>query len=279
MYTNTKQNPYISVGGGSVNKDTNSTVFKPAQSTRKEVVYDPNSVEKKKLMNDLFGGKTTTEEEEKPKPKTTFTNPSTKTISKPSGGLFSNMTVKKTGNQESQASQPPQNTNINLLGFDDIKPTTITPPPQTTQGQTLELLNDIFGNTTTQPIQPQTVPSNNLFGNLTMTSNPIQSNPFTPIKMTTDEFGDNWSNYPEEDSFELPEAFKAPSDFQDLITSKAHFTGVDIQSNEAISCAQYKGKIVLVFATIETGHTPFMVKCQDKSLNNEIAQYLLGALH
>ena len=28
--------------------------------------------------------------------------------------------------------------------------------------------------------------------------------------------------------------------------------------------------------TIETGHTPFMVKCQDKSLNNEIAQYLLG---
>ena len=31
--------------------------------------------------------------------------------------------------------------------------------------------------------------------------------------------------------------------------------------------------------TIETGHTPFMVKCQDKNLNNEIAQYLLGVLH
>ena len=47
-------------------------------------------------------------------------------------------------------------------------------------------------------------------------------------------------------------------------------------SNEVISSALYKNQTVLLFANIEEGSTPILVKCENQSLNNEVANYVIS---
>ena len=91
-----------------------------------------------------------------------------------------------------------------------------------------------------------------------------------------DIFGEKWENGPDEDSYDMPVGLPTPEKFQEIITSKGNFHAVDIQNNEAISSAHYKNQIVLLYATIEQGHTSLLVKCENKSLNTEVANYVIS---
>ena len=129
-----------------------------------------NSLEKKKLMNDLFGGSSSSTQEEKP-PQKTFTQPAKTNIPSSSmnkqggGGLFGGMKINKGSSTSSQPQpqQQPQTSSINLLGLDEVKPVTDTNTQPSTQPiQTIDLLNDIFGNQPSQPAQPTQPKNTNL---------------------------------------------------------------------------------------------------------------------
>ena len=200
------------------------------------------------------------------------------------------------------APKPQQQTTGNLLGlgFDEPEPVQ-QPAANTNQGSGLDLLSDIFGPNTSTPVTnpaPQTQPqaassqSNNILGDLmgfqmnqgseTQGGFPqmqTQNNPaseFSPYQINTDTFEEIWENSPDEDSYDMTANINSPQQFHQIITSKGNFAAVDIQNNEAISCAYYKGKVVLLHATIESGHVPLLVKCQNNQYNKEIADYVMS---
>ena len=296
IYTNNKNNPYTSVAGPTPGKEAPSTTSYKPSIKKTEPVYDPNSLEKKKLMNDLFGGSSSSTQEEKP-PQKTFTQPAKTNIPSSSmnkqggGGLFGGMKINKGSSTSSQPQpqQQPQTSSINLLGLDEVKPVTDTNTQPSTQPiQTIDLLNDIFGNQPSQPAQPTQPKTTNLFENMgTINTNPstnintifapeTPNSLYTPNPINTDIFGEKWENGPDEDSYDMPVGLPTPEKFQEIITSKGNFHAVDIQNNEAISSAHYKNQIVLLYATIEQGHTSLLVKCENKSLNTEVANYVIS---
>ena len=296
IYTNNKNNPYTSVAGPTPGKEAPSTISYKPSIKKTEPVYDPNSLEKKKLMNDLFGGSSSSTQEEKP-PQKTFTQPAKTNIPSSSmnkqggGGLFGGMKINKGSSTSSQPQpqQQPQTSSINLLGLDEVKPVTDTNTQPSTQPiQTIDLLNDIFGNQPSQPVQPTQPKTTNLFENMgTINTNPstnintifapeTPNSLYTPNPINTDIFGEKWENGPDEDSYDMPVGLPTPEKFQEIITSKGNFYAVDIQNNEAISSAHYKNQIVLLYATIEQGHTSLLVKCENKSLNTEVANYVIS---
>lgn len=297
IYTNNKNNPYTSVAGPTPGKEAPSTTSYKPSIKKTEPVYDPNSLEKKKLMNDLFGGSSSSTQEEKPPQKTMFTQPAKTNIPSSSmnkqggGGLFGGMKINKGSSTSSQPQpqQQPQASSINLLGLDEVKPVTDTNTQPSTQPiQTIDLLNDIFGNQPSQPVQPTQPKTTNLFENMgTINTNPstnintifapeTPNSLYTPNPINTDIFGEKWENGPDEDSYDMPVGLPTPEKFQEIITSKGNFYAVDIQNNEAISSAHYKNQIVLLYATIEQGHTSLLVKCENKSLNTEVANYVIS---
>ena len=114
----------------------------------------------------------------------------------------------------------------------------------------------------------------NLFGNLN-NQNSSNNNLFSPYNINTDEFGEQWGNYPDEDTYEMNINISTPQQFHEIIKNKGNFAAVDIINNEAISAANYKNQISLVHATIDFNHVTLLVKCQNKGLNQEVAAYVM----
>ena len=115
--------------------------------------------------------------------------------------------------------------------------------------------------------------NNNLFGNLN-TQN-TNNNLFTPYNISTEEFGELWGNYPDEDIYEMNINISNPQQFHDIIKNKGNYAAIDIINNEAISAANYKNQVSLVHATVELNKVTLLVKCQNKELNQEVAKYVI----
>ena len=116
--------------------------------------------------------------------------------------------------------------------------------------------------------------SNNIdfFNNMINNTN----NLFTPYNINTDKFGELWESFPEEESYSINSNIQTPQRYHEIIKSRANFAPVDIINNEAISAAYYKNQITLVHASIEINEINFLVKCQNQSLNNEVANYIMN---
>ena len=261
-------------------------------------------------MNDLFGGMTTNTAGNKPTSQNKggmFSNNPTQNNNNNNigGGLFSGLSVKDSQNNKPQVIPQTVNNNVNLLGFDIGDNTTNNNNnnniPQNTQTQknTIDLLGDIFGGnnqnqTVSPPVQNQSNNNNNVLnlfdiggGNNQMNENKINnntndifmnlnSNPYTPYQIDTNKFGEIWENSPDEDSFEMNININTPQQFHEIIKNKGNFCAIEIINNEAISSANYKNQIALVHATINPGHVDLLVKCQNKQLNNEVANYVIN---
>ena len=122
--------------------------------------------------------------------------------------------------------------------------------------------------------------ANNFFDNL-VSSNQINNNfsnnkYFTPLNIKTEKFGELWENSPEEDSFSININIGSPQKFHEIIKSKGNFAAIDIINNEAISAATFKNEFALVHATIEMNEISLLIKCQNKSYNNEVGNYIIG---
>ena len=254
------------------------------KNKKKEEEYDPN---KKKLMNDLFGGldgqdinskKEVNKKNNKQNDKNLFNNLNTNANANNKNiesnnknnnfnlfeGLTQNNNTNNTNinnniNQSNQVNNLNQNNNIN----------------NSNQGN-IDLLGDIFGSNYTSN-------SNNNNNNLNLFSNlspPQQANStnnyFTPLNINTDQFGEMWENSPEEDSFVININIQSPQKFHEIIKSKGNFAAVDIINNEAISAANYKNQFALVHATIEMNQVNLLVKCQNKSYNNEVGYFVMA---
>ena len=230
--------------------------------------------------------------------------------------LFEGMIKNDNGNNSNQTSDllnmgnntqnnTGNNNTIDLLGFGDSTQQNNTNINNNNQGS-IDLLGDIFGggnstnNFTNNTNNTQN--QNNIFdafsnntnntntmnntndifanlGNINNINSGVQANnydTFTPYNISTDEFGELWGNYPEEDSFEMNINISTPQQFHDIIKNKGNYAAVDIINNEAISAANYKNQISLVHATIEFNHVTLLVKCQNKGLNQEVATYIMG---
>ena len=99
---------------------------------------------------------------------------------------------------------------------------------------------------------------------------------YSPYNISTDEFGELWGNYPDEDTYDMNINISTPQQFHEIIKNKGNYAAVDIINNEAISAANYKNQVSLVHATIDFNHVTLLVKCQNKGLNQEVATYIMG---
>ena len=187
--------------------------------------------------------------------------------------------------------------NIDLLGFgDNSQQQNIRNINNNGNQGSIDLLGDIFGgggNTTSNTkndfsntqqnnifdafdnnnFNNNSSNNNNLFGNLN-TQN-TNNNLFTPYNISTEEFGELWGNYPDEDIYEMNINISNPQQFHDIIKNKGNYAAIDIINNEAISAANYKNQVSLVHATVELNKVTLLVKCQNKELNQEVAKYVI----
>ena len=124
--------------------------------------------------------------------------------------------------------------------------------------------NDLFSNLSTQNV------------NNTNNTNNTNNSAYSPYNISTDEFGELWGNYPDEDTYEMNINISTPQQFHEVIKNKGNYAAVDIINNEAISAANYKNQISLVHATIDLNHVTLLVKCQNKGLNQEVGAYIMG---
>jgi len=270
--------------GGIYDHYANNSMNNNISNNKKKIEeYDPNSQQKKKLMNDLFGGLDGSE--------TNTKKENIKKANKPKDqNLFNNLNV----NSNSNKNEANNNNNNQINLFEGLTQNNNNNSNQSNQvnnnqnqnnnSQGIDLLGEIFGsdyssnnNNNNNNINN----NNNLFGNL---SPPLQANygnnsnfnNFTPLNINTDKFGEMWENSPDEDTFELNANIQSPQQFHEIIKSKGNFAAVDIINNEAISAANYKNEYVLVHATIEMNHVTLLVKCQNKSYNNEVGNFVMG---
>ena len=293
VISSSKNSPYVSVSGGSSSKNnySSSNTYVPKKQEEK---YDPNSKEKKKLMGQLFGG-LTVDSSGNTNSNNNNLFESKNNNNNSSGGLFSGMNV--TGGNTSNLQSGNQGDLLGLGNNDNQ-------PVQQQQTNSLDLLSDIFGGGSTTTTSNTNSNNNmNLFGGLTqnnpntnVTSNPsnndifaslsggTSSNTFnissqsqyTPYQINTDQFGEMWESFAEEDSYDLNINIASPQAFHEIIKSKGNFAAVEIINNEAISSATYKGQPALVYATIEPNHLGLLVKCKNKSLNQEVGKYIMS---
>ena len=194
------------------------------------------------------------------------------------------------------------NNGLDLLGFgDSTQQNNMNNNNNNNNQGSMDLLGDIFGggNTTNNAMNNNNQNQNNLFDafsntNLnnnnasnndifssfntqnTTNNNNVNNNPFTPYNISTDEFGELWGSYPDEDSFEMNINISSPQQFHDVIKNKGNYAAIDIINNEAISAANYKNQVSLVHATIDLNHVTLLVKCQNNGLNQEVASYIMG---
>ena len=274
VISSSKNSPYVSVSGGSSSKNnySSSNTYVPKKQEEK---YDPNSKEKKKLMGQLFGG-LTVDSSGNTNSNNNNLFESKNNNNNSSGGLFSGMNV--TGGNTSNLQSGNQGDLLGLGNNDNQ-------PVQQQQTNSLDLLSDIFGGgstTTTSNTNVTSNPSNNdIFASLSggtasNTFNISSQSQYTPYQINTDQFGEMWESFAEEDSYDLNINIASPQAFHEIIKSKGNFAAVEIINNEAISSATYKGQPALVYATIEPNHLGLLVKCKNKSLNQEVGKYIMS---
>ena len=270
--------------GGNYDYYANNSMNNKNLNKKKVEEYDPNSQQKKKLMNDLFGGldgqDTKVKKENKKRNNKENDN-----------NLFNNLNINNNNNNNNNTSN--NNNNQNL--FEGLTQNNTNTNTNNNNNQSynlqnnnngggqgnIDLLGDIFGsncnsNTNNSNINNNNL--NNLFSNLSppQQTNSNNNNYFTPLKINTEQFGEMWENSPEEDSFILNSNIQSPQKFHEIIKSKGNFAAVDIINNEAISAANYKNQFSLVHATIEVNNICLLVKCQNKSYNNEVGYFVMG---
>ena len=102
------------------------------------------------------------------------------------------------------------------------------------------------------------------------------NNSYTPYNIDTDKFGELWGEFPDESTYELNANISSPQQYHEIIKNKGNYAAIDIINNEAISAANYKNQISLVHCTIDPGHMMLLVKNQNQSLNEEVANYVMG---
>ena len=136
--------------------------------------------------------------------------------------------------------------------------------------------NDFFGALNNTNDNNNFGSNNDIFGNLNAQNSNNMNNAYTPYNISTDEFGELWGSYPDEDSYEMNINISTPQQFHDIIKNKGNYAAIDIINNEAISAANYKNQVSLVHATIELNHVTLLVKCQNNGLNQEVASYIMG---
>ena len=201
------------------------------------------------------------------------------------------------GNQDNQNNT---NGNIDLLGFGD------KPQQQNNNNAqgSIDLLGDIFGqgnsnnmnnnfNSGNQNNQNQgglfnvfndntnnqnNIQNNNmnLFGNFQEQNQNTNNNNYTPYNIDTDKFGELWESFPDEDVYEMSTNISSPQQYHEIIKTRGNYSPIDIINNEAISAGNYKKQISLVHATVDPGHITFLIKNQNKGLNQEVANYVMG---
>ena len=297
MFTGMENNGY---SNSSSNNERNN------RRKKNEEDLNPENQAKKNLMKGLFGGLGGDDVEEKPKktqniPKKDNNNlfsgnqiNNNKGINLFEGMIKNNDNIKGNNNQINNNNNQNNKGNIDLLGFGESNQDNNI--NNNNQGS-IDLLGDIFGggnsqNNFSNNNQNQNnnlfddlsnnnnnnfTSNNDIFGNLN-TENMNNSNniPFTPYNINTDEFGELWGSYPDENYYEIKVNISSPQQFHDIIKSKANFAAVDIINNEAISAANYKNQVTLVHATIEPNSITLLVKCQNQALNQEVASYIMG---
>ena len=325
IFNNGGSNNFVGISGGNNSGyGTGSSSTYSHRNKKKEEDLNPDNLEKKKLMKDLFGGLGGDDNEEKPKKKQrnnfggndnsySGTQNNNNNNGNNNGGmnLFEGM-IKNTDNNNNNNqskdllnmgnnNQNNNNGNFDLLGFGDNNQQNNMNNNNNNNNQgSIDLLGDIFGggsntnnfsNNNNNNTQNQnnlfdafsnTNNNNNtsnnemnLFGNLN-NQNSSNNNLFSPYNINTEEFGEQWGNYPDEDTFEMNINISTPQQFHEIIRNKGNFAAVDIINNEAISAANYKNQISLVHATIDFNHVTLLVKCQNKGLNQEVATYVMN---
>ena len=136
--------------------------------------------------------------------------------------------------------------------------------------------NDFFGAFNNTNNNNNFGSNNDMLGNLNSQNANNTNNAYTPYNISTDEFGELWGSYPDEDTYEMNINISTPKQFHDIIKNKGNYAAIDIINNEAISAANYKNQVSLVHATIELNHVTLLVKCQNNGLNQEVASYIMG---
>ena len=136
--------------------------------------------------------------------------------------------------------------------------------------------NDFFGAFNNTNNNNNFGSNNDMLGNLNAQNANNINNAYTPYNISTDEFGELWGSYPDEDTYEMNINISTPKQFHDIIKNKGNYAAIDIINNEAISAANYKNQVSLVHATIELNHVTLLVKCQNNGLNQEVASYIMG---
>ena len=170
---------------------------------------------------------------------------------------------------------------IDLLGdiFGGGNTTNTFPNNSNSNTQNQNNIFDVFNNDNGTNNMPQNN-TNDIFGNFsnqnTNTINMNNNSSYSPYNISTDEFGELWDNYPDEDTYEMNINISTPQQFHEIIKNKGNYAAVDIINNKAISAENYKNKVSLVHATIDFNHVTLLVKCQNKGLNQEVATYIMG---
>ena len=299
---NDKSGNYSGISNNPSNLDyyASNSVNNKYMNKKNEEEYDPNSQQKKKLMNDLFGGLDTTDTSKKEKKnkkiaknneKNIFNNLNTNQnnninnnnnaqVNNTNKNLFEGLTQNFNNNNNNlNSSKTNTNTNTNINNYQQNS--------NTNQENNVDLLGNLFGqtyqtnNNNNNNSNANASNINDLFGNFSApqqinTNNNTNNNNYSPFNITTEQFGEMWENYPDEDEFNLNINIQSPQQFHQIIKTKGNFAPVDIINNEAISAANYKNQIALVHASIEMNQINLLVKCQNKSYNNEVGYYIMG---
>ena len=287
IFNNGKSENYAGISSqnqnsGNYDHYANNSMNSKNFNKKKVEEYDPNSQQKKKLMNDLFGGLDGQETKTKKENKKKNNKESEK-------NLFNNLNINTNKNNTSNnnnninlfegLTQNNTNTNSNINN-NQFNQTNNIQNNNNNQGN-VDLLGDIFGsntNSNTNMNNNNNNNLNNLFSNLSppQQTNSNNNNYFMPLNINTEQFGEMWENSPDEDSFSININIQSPQNFHNIIKSKGNFAAVDIINNEAISAANYKNQFALVHATIEPNQVSLLVKCQNKSYNNEVGYFVMG---
>lgn len=279
---------------------TGNIITEPVKEKKpkKEVIdFDPKSQEKERLKNVLFGprtgtsatttsstagrnimGSTTTTTRPTAHPTATTTTNNTPQI----GNLLE---IGTTSTSNSTTNQANTSKPLNWNELDDIFSVGKTETKTTSSSGPIDMFSGI--NVNASSTLPKTQ-NNNMFDILNMssssTSNKTQSTPslkneIQPMKINTDTFGEYWTDCPNDEvTLNIQSSsINNPSDYCKVLQNNSMHP-VEIIGNEAIGAAILRGKYVLLHTTVNKGSLSVLVKCLDKSQENEVSRYLESVL-
>jgi hypothetical protein len=194
--------------------------------------------------------------------------------------IFSTKPQTQTGINNINNNNNNNNNNINnILDFNSLslnnnnssnnQKSTLANPTKNTQS--VNNNNDFFN-----MMSSSTSSHNNLNISNNQNNSTNISNEISPMNIDTDSFGEFWTNSPiDEISCDyVSKNINTPEKFFNQMKTKANFFPVDIINNEAICAAKFRGKIVLIHATISGFNINVLIKCYDSSHFDSIKNLL-----